>query len=205
METTATLVQKITLFTRSFGHGTDFIVHDDAINLNGGVHVIQTFLSEEYSEEVQIRGRTAGKGDKGTFQLILSDPMLQKYMIKPDELKNQVKQNHYDYLDRKRKDFFNIKYAYNDTFDEAIKTKHKESMMFSNNIIFSSNVWEIKKFLLKENKFGKIETQSFKTLILLDATGSMSHLLEKTKKTIQAVFERLTEVLENNNQNHYVK
>jgi hypothetical protein len=197
---TATLVQKITLFTRSFGRGTDFIVHDDAINLNGGLHVIQTFLSEEYSEEVQIKGLTARKGDKGTFQLILSLPTLEKYMITPDELKNQVKENRYDYLDRKRKDFFNIKYAYNATFVEANKTK--QSIKFLNNIIFSSDTSEIKKFLLKKNKFGKIKTQSFKTLILLDATGSMSHLLEKTKNTIKAVFELITEFLENNNYNH---
>jgi hypothetical protein len=198
----ATLVQKITLFTRIFGRGTDFLVHDDAINHNGGVHVIQTFLSEEYSEEVQIKGRTARQGDKGTFQLILSLPMLEKYLITPDEVKNQVIENRYDYLDRKRKAFFNIKYADNVTFVEALKTKHKESIKFFNDLIFSSNASEMKKFLLKENKFGKIKTQCFKTLILLDATGSMTHLLEKTKKTIQAVFERITEVLENNNYNH---
>jgi hypothetical protein len=196
----ATLVQKITLFTRSFCRGTDFIVHDDAINLNGGVHVIQTFLSEEYSEEVQIKSLTARKGDKGTFQLILSLPMLEKYMITPDELKKQAIDTHYQYLDRKRKAFFNIKYADNATFIEASKTK--QSIKFFNDIIFSSDTSKIKNFLLKENKFGKIETQSFKTLILLDATGSMSHLLEKTKKTVQAVFESIAEFLENNNQNH---
>ena len=198
---TATLVQKITLFTRIFGRGTDFIVHDDAIKRNGGVHVIQTFLSEEYSEEVQIRGRTARQGDKGTFQLILSLPGLEKYMITPDELSNQIIDNRYDYLDEKRNQFFNIKYADNVTFVDAIKNKHKESIEFFDSIIYSFNLSEMKKFLLKENKFGTIKTQCFKTLILLDATVSMTHLLEKTKKTIQAVFKRITEILENSNYN----
>lgn len=54
----STIAGKITLFTRSFGRGTDFIVHDESVSINGGVHVIQTFLSEEYPEELQIRGKT---------------------------------------------------------------------------------------------------------------------------------------------------
>ncbi len=49
----------ITLATRKFGRGTDFICRDTNVEANGGVHVIQTFFSEELSEEVQIKGRTA--------------------------------------------------------------------------------------------------------------------------------------------------
>ena len=45
--------------TDSFGRGTDFIVLNKDINQRGGVHVIQTFLSLDESEEVQIKGRTA--------------------------------------------------------------------------------------------------------------------------------------------------
>lgn len=38
--------------TKSFGRGTDFIVFDESIfklGVNGGLHVIQTFLSSENS------------------------------------------------------------------------------------------------------------------------------------------------------------
>jgi preprotein translocase subunit SecA len=42
-----------------FGRGTDFICFDKDVDAAGGVLVIQTFLSEDYSEEVQIKGRTA--------------------------------------------------------------------------------------------------------------------------------------------------
>lgn len=47
---------QVTFFTKIFGRGTDFKVHDQIVSVNGGVHVIQTFLSEELSEEIQIKG-----------------------------------------------------------------------------------------------------------------------------------------------------
>ena len=53
----ATFSKSISLITREFGRGTDFICYDKTVNDKGGVVVIQTFLSLEYSEEVQIRGK----------------------------------------------------------------------------------------------------------------------------------------------------
>ena len=35
----------ISLLTREYGRGTDFICKDDTVNLKGGIVVIQTFLS----------------------------------------------------------------------------------------------------------------------------------------------------------------
>lgn len=49
----------ITLLTAELGRGTDFKCYDDRINNSGGVHVIQTFVSDSLSEEMQIKGRTA--------------------------------------------------------------------------------------------------------------------------------------------------
>jgi hypothetical protein len=46
----------VTLVTRDFGRGTDFMCGDTKINSRGGVHVIQTFVSDEISEEKQIQG-----------------------------------------------------------------------------------------------------------------------------------------------------
>jgi preprotein translocase subunit SecA len=37
----------ITLITSAFGRGTDFILLDDRIKENGGLHVIHAFLSLE--------------------------------------------------------------------------------------------------------------------------------------------------------------
>jgi hypothetical protein len=62
----------ITLFPRDLGRGTDFQVHDADVDIQmDGLLVVQTFLSDEMSEEIQIRGRTARQKKKGAFKLIL--------------------------------------------------------------------------------------------------------------------------------------
>ena len=48
----ATFSKQISLLIREFGRGTDFISSDNTVKANGGVVVIQTFLSMDYSEEV---------------------------------------------------------------------------------------------------------------------------------------------------------
>ena len=48
----------VTLLSRSFGRGTDFMCHDKKVDEKGGVHVVQTFFSIDVAEEVQIQGRT---------------------------------------------------------------------------------------------------------------------------------------------------
>ena len=50
----ATQAGQITLLTSVFGRGTDFVVLDHNVIENGGVHVIQAFFSEEYSQEVSL-------------------------------------------------------------------------------------------------------------------------------------------------------
>lgn len=87
----ATLSGAITFLTRAFGRGTDFICRDLVVKANGGVHVIQAFLSEELSEETQIRGRTARQGDPGSFSMVLCMENLQKFMIEPEEISDRTK------------------------------------------------------------------------------------------------------------------
>ncbi len=49
--------------------------------------MIQTYLSEEISEEIQMMGRTARQGKKGTYQLILNLEQLgKKYNITKEEI-----------------------------------------------------------------------------------------------------------------------
>jgi preprotein translocase subunit SecA len=42
----------------------------------GGVHVVQTFVSLNKAEEVQIQGRTARQGKDGTYSLVLFEDNL---------------------------------------------------------------------------------------------------------------------------------
>lgn len=67
----ATRPGNITLLSKAFGRGTDFVISDRRVKEAGGLHVIQTFVSEEESEDVQIAGRTARQGQKGTYEMIL--------------------------------------------------------------------------------------------------------------------------------------
>eukprot|EP01105_Mastigella_eilhardi_P025421 TRINITY_DN6908_c0_g2_i2.p1 TRINITY_DN6908_c0_g2~~TRINITY_DN6908_c0_g2_i2.p1 ORF type:complete len:2516 (-),score=771.73 TRINITY_DN6908_c0_g2_i2:252-6812(-) len=67
----ATKRGQLTLLTRGFGRGIDFICFDKAVQENKGVHVIQTFLSDTPSEEVQIKGRTCRQGQNGSYSLVL--------------------------------------------------------------------------------------------------------------------------------------
>ena len=66
-----------------------FQVHNKIVKNNGGPHAVQTFLSEQKSEEKQIMGRTAKQGADGSYSVVLIDSELEKYEIKSDDIKEQ--------------------------------------------------------------------------------------------------------------------
>jgi len=57
--------------TGAFGRGTDFKIYDEKIIKEGGLHVIQTYLSLDESEEEQIKGRTARQYNPGSYDCII--------------------------------------------------------------------------------------------------------------------------------------
>ena len=93
----ATLPNKISLMPRCFGRGTDFKCRDDSVIKAGGVHVIQTFLSLDQSEEVQIKGRCARQGDDGSYSMVLLKSDLEAFLIKKIPENDQ-----YAYLNKMR-------------------------------------------------------------------------------------------------------
>ncbi|EDS35725.1 helicase conserved C-terminal domain containing protein [Culex quinquefasciatus] len=68
----AGVAKTVTLATRRMGRGVDF-KSSVTVEKNGGVHVIQTFLSSDVKEEIQIKGRTARKDNKGSYELIVCE------------------------------------------------------------------------------------------------------------------------------------
>lgn len=76
--------------TKLFGRGTDFIVIDESIFKigEGGLHVIQSFISTENSEQIQIQGRTARQGDPGTYILIAKTSDLERLEMEPKSINN---------------------------------------------------------------------------------------------------------------------
>jgi hypothetical protein len=185
---------KITLFTKIFGRGTDFIVHDQIVSANGGVHVIQTFLSDELSEETQIMGRTARQGEDGSYSMIISKNSLEKYEIYEADLTSNSHRL-YEFLNQSRNSFFKSQYSENTKYIEEIKTNHEKCMEFIGNL-FKHKHAEINDFLIEENRAPVIYGGNSKTLILLDGTWSMEKLLDKTKKTLKTMFERVAKILD---------
>ena len=72
---------RITLISSAFSRGTDFVVFDNDINEKGGMHVIQTYISKNYSDFIQISGRTARQGKNGSFEMIITTEDLSKENI----------------------------------------------------------------------------------------------------------------------------
>ena len=69
--TNATIQGQITLSTREFGRGTDLKYHGNAVINAGGLAVIQAFFTFDYSEEIQIRGRTRRQGTTGSYEILV--------------------------------------------------------------------------------------------------------------------------------------
>ena len=217
----ATSSGQITLLTKVLGRGTDFVCHDESVINNGGIHIIQTFLSEELSEEVQIKGRTARQGDPGSYAMILLDQSLEKFLISLEDIENvkigkplhirvwdRVKSlgtsrtlTIYEMLCKKRDYTFQTNYEENKKYIESARQKHKDGKQFLANLI-AGNKNEVRTFLVTENKGPESETnRPSRTICLMDATGSMGHLLNKAKNAVDNMFERYTQVLKDKNFN----
>lgn len=72
----AASIGQLTLCTAPFGRGTDFMCFDPRVEEKGGVYCLQTFVSLDESEEVQMWGRTARQGKKGSFAIIAEEDAL---------------------------------------------------------------------------------------------------------------------------------
>lgn len=83
----STTSKKVTLMTRQYGRGTDFVCYDKRVTeRERGVHVIVAFLPESAEEETQIRGRTGRLDNPGSFEKILwAQDLLSKNLITKEQ------------------------------------------------------------------------------------------------------------------------
>jgi hypothetical protein len=183
---------QVVLFTKVFGRGTDFIIHDEIVR-KSGIHVIQTFLSDELSEEVQIKGRTARQGEQGSYSIILYDLKLEKYKISKSNLDQLSPNKYYSHLNENMNKCFEDSYIDTIKYVEQLKEKHDLSMDFMKNLE-NKNKEKLKNYIIKLNEFSNQNCMS-KTLILIDATGSMSGLLKKTVETLEIMFDRAFRII----------
>ena len=185
----------VTLLTKMFGRGTDFICQNQQLLANGGLHILQTFFSEELSEEYQIMGRGARQGDKGSYSMVLLDKDLEWVLGSnwAEHLKNISRSKLYSVLDKARNKILESKFGGREIAINECRTEHEKSENFMKDII-SGNIQGVKNFLLDNNQ-GPIEVYSSRTVLLMDATGSMSACLSAAKDTVCTMFERAAIIL----------
>ncbi|CAF1328760.1 unnamed protein product [Rotaria sordida] len=187
---------KVTLLTRTFGRGTDFICRNRQVLANGGIHVLQTFFSKELSEEYQIMGRGARQGDRDSYRMILLENDLE--WILGAQWENEVKKIKgsilYETLDKERSKLYENSSAGRELGITQCTSDHNSSKNFLDALI-AGDIDRVKKFLLEQNRGPNIDSPVSRTVLLMDATGSMSNLLSATKETICTMFERASVVL----------
>jgi len=99
----ATRQGMITLASCMFGRGTDFKIFDDRMEKAGGMHVLQTFFSRDLSEEVQIQGRCARQGNKGSYsQVLLRTSLSAQFDLTPETVDQWPSAEVYSNLSRLR-------------------------------------------------------------------------------------------------------
>jgi hypothetical protein len=190
----STLSGSVSLLTASYGRGTDFICRDKRVKKNHGVHVIQTYLSGDLSEEIQIKGRTARQGEYGSYSMVLLDSELEKYLIFEEDIKKmRSKGEFYNVLNQKRKKLYEENYNSSYGSLDYLKSEHKKSLLFKD-ALFDNKISSINKYLKSKNVGANLESTS-KTICLMDATYSMSNLLQGAKNTVNKMFQRAREVL----------
>ena len=189
---------QITLMTKDFARGCDFICNDQIVIRNGGIHVLQTYLSHDKSEEIQCMGRTARQDNPGSYSMVLLDESLEKY----DITKNDIKKMHndgeyYDIIDKKRISKYESLYLEKIKSVDIAKDQHIIAEQFIDQLI-KGNTETIKKLLLDKNKGMSLQGTS-KTIVLLDGTSSMGKLFAVAKKTVVDMFNIMHKTLIDNN------
>ncbi|CAF4020109.1 unnamed protein product [Rotaria sp. Silwood2] len=188
---------KATLLTRTFGRGTDFICRNRQVLANGGIHVLQTFFSEELSEEYQIMGRGARQGDRGSYRMILLDCDLERFLGADwdKKISKITGSTLYDTLNKARNALYESKCAAKEVGIEQCRHEHQVSKSFMDALL-EGKMDIVKKVLTEKNRGANIASGISRTLLLMDATGSMKSLLSATKDTVCTMFERASAVLE---------
>eukprot|EP01031_Cornospumella_fuschlensis_P025016 gene25016-30218_t len=189
----AATVGQVTLATKVFGRGTDFISRDQALNDRGGVHVLQTFLSEMESEEIQIQGRSARQGQAGSFSLLLllQDELLQDskgkkypkhdtlayFRIDANELSRVARGDRYRFLCAKRnekrmEESKEIEHNLSEAQLRDAKTREYFSALLSNDSTSAKSIFVDLYTLIKGKNV--VVASDFHVVFVLDESGSMS-------------------------------
>merc|ERR1711988_5566 len=184
---------QITLTTKYFGRGTDFVSWDEELNQKGGVHVLQTFLSTTESEEVQIKGRSARQGQNGSYGMILlesddemlvvteangdkvekhKEDTLARFNISPGDINNMAFNNRYKFLNDKRIEARQEEGREIDESLEEAKERDTLSHIYFDCLLSGQSRSAREAFIKMQDSFRQ-NIASFHIVMLLDESGSM--------------------------------
>lgn len=195
----------ITLLTRAFGRGTDFVCYDDNLLESGGAHVISTFFSSDISEEIQMMGRTARQGNCGSFSFVVEEEeLVDEFHADINDMRKSGKI--YSTLILEREKLFANKRNVLDLKCQEIKKSHDKACSFVGDLL-ASRAENVMKFLLEDNIAPTILRNNgiSRTVILMDSTGSMSASIGRCQQAVAQMFHRVVDILKSNNKSTVVE
>ncbi|CAE8613906.1 unnamed protein product [Polarella glacialis] len=189
---------QVTLATAVFGRGTDFFCNDSKLDAAGGVHVIQAFFSTDICEEVQMQGRTARQGKKGTYSIIINEAEVQDLLgISLSELRSKSPDHQYAGLCKVREKCREATSKEVEANLEVANTRDVLSRDFFRSLLASSVETSKTKFkALYEGCSGRLQQvkQPCRMMILSDATWSMSAVWQSTRAHIHEMLKRVADL-----------
>lgn len=202
----AAQIDAITLATKPFGRGTDFQCMDDTVQQHGGIHIIQTFVAETLSEEIQIKGRTARQGEKGSWSMVLmQSEVTERYGIPGPELdgilsggeSDESRKALWGLLNKKRLEVCETELQ--EMVKEVVLNAkvHEAALKFTESLM-KGDVDPIKKHLeaqIRSAAAGPGMQGKARIMVLLDATGSMGRMMDAAKDTVGLMFDRAGEII----------
>ena len=185
---------QITLCTAVFGRGTDFFCKDDIVQRNGGVHIIQTFLSEELSEEIQIQGRTARQGKKGSYEMVLLESDLcQNFRIAMGEAGRIPREYRYDWLLAVRRakrvsHYQELESQLQDATEKDENTYKYFNALLAGDMELACSAFNEMYYRMKNAEIGTCPTIDL--AFLVDVTGSMGPYAPAVASTIHTLVDQ---------------
>jgi hypothetical protein len=190
---------QVTLVIAAFGRGTDYCYANKALDEAKGIHVIQTFLSDDFSEEVQIRGRTERQGHPGSYSMVLIEGDFEAGGV---DLSKPIEPAVALTFKATREAQSAKKYAETADMVKMLKEQHKESSMLLQ-LLYSTVPGDLAQLKTKLQEFNAINVQmgnkSLRTVILMDGTGSMSLLFDQCKVKVKEIVNRIGTILKDKN------
>ena len=184
--------KQVTIATAAFGRGTDFFCKDSQLEAAGGMLVIQTFLSVQRSEELQIQGRTARQGKKGTYcMILLESDLVEAFQMKSAECSSKAREDLYELLDQTREKVHAQQLAATKELVLKVEERDRESRAYLN-ALAAGDTESAKTGLTA--LYAKIELKFCRMVCMLDATNSMWSVWDSTKSCLSEMLRRIDDI-----------